>query len=126
MESASKQYSAKLLISEYTHAKLKGTYRMREVDHVIVKGKTEPVGVWEVLDFHTPETFPNLMDAVNYFREGIAQYREGNWDKAIKSFKEALAAHPENKLSQTYIERCEQMKANPPKDWTGVWVMTLK
>ncbi|MDA1133189.1 MAG: GAF domain-containing protein, partial [Proteobacteria bacterium] len=111
LESACKQYSAQLLISEYTHAKLKGTYRMREVDHVIVKGKTEPVGVWEVLDFHTPETFPNLMDVVNYFREGIAQYRSGNWDKAIKSFKDALAAHPADKLSQTYIERCETLKA---------------
>ncbi len=126
LESACKQYHAKLLISEYTKAKLKGTYRMREVDHVVVKGKTEPVGVWEVLDFYAPEKFPNLMDVVNFFREGISLYRQGNWDKAVRLFGEALKANPNDHLSQTYIERCDYLKAHPPKDWTGVWVMKEK
>ncbi len=126
LESACKQYHAKLLISEYTKAKLKGTYRMREVDHVVVKGKTEPVGVWEVLDFYGPTQFPNLMDVVNYFREGIALYRVGNWDKAIKNFGDALKANPNDHLSQTYIERCEYLKSHPPADWKGVWVMKEK
>src|ERR1019366_3050876 len=40
LESASKQYGAKILISEMTHRRLKGTYRMREADLVVVKGKT--------------------------------------------------------------------------------------
>ncbi len=126
LESACKQYHAKLLISEYTKAKLKGTYRMREVDHVVVKGKTEPVGVWEVLDFYGPTQFPNLMDVVNYFREGIALYRAGNFDKAIKNFNDALKANPKDHLSQTYIERCEYLKAHTPPDWKGVWIMKEK
>ena len=45
LESACKQYKAKTLISGHTQAKLHGTYRMRQVDRVIVKGKTEPVGI---------------------------------------------------------------------------------
>ncbi len=126
LESACKQYHAKLLISEYTKAKLRGTYRMREVDHVVVKGKTEPVGVWEVLDFYSPTQFPNLMDVVNYFRDGIAQYREGNWDKAVIRFNEALKANPSDHLSQTYIERVEYLRAHPPADWKGVWIMKEK
>jgi adenylate cyclase len=126
LESACKQYHAKLLISEYTKAKLKGTYRMREVDHVVVKGKTEPVGVWEVLDFYAPEQFPNVMDVVNFFREGISLYRQGNWEKAVRLFGEALKANPNDHLSQTYIERCDYLKAHPPKDWVGVWVMKEK
>ena len=44
---------------------------MREIDLVVVKGKTQPVRVYEVLDYHTAETFPNLLDVVNYFNEGI-------------------------------------------------------
>ena len=31
-----------------------------------------------------------------------------------------------DKLSQIYIDRCEHLKANPPEDWKGVWVMTSK
>jgi len=126
LESACKQYSAHLLISEYTKAALKGTYRIRDIDDVVVKGKTEPVGVFEVLDYHTDETFPNLMDNVNYFNEGRKHYRAGSWDKAISSFKECLKANPSDKLSDTYIERCQFLKKDKPKDWKGIWVMTSK
>ena len=127
LESACKQYSAHILISEYTIGKLKGTYRTRYIDDVVVKGKTQPVGVYEVLDYHTDETFPNLMENVNYFNEGRKHYREGNWDKAIKSFQEAIKANPNDKLANTYIEdRCKFLKKKPPKDWDGIWVMTSK
>ena len=127
LESACKQYSARILISEFTRAKLKGTYRMRDIDLVVVKGKTEPVGVVEVLDYHTDETYPNLMDNVNYFNEAVKQYRGANWDKAIINFEEAMKANPSDKLAQTYIDRCELLKAEPPDgEWDGVWVMTSK
>jgi adenylate cyclase len=127
LESACKQYSAHILISEYTVANLKGTYRTRYIDDVVVKGKTKPVGVYEVLDYHTEDTFPNLMDNVNYFNEGRRHYRDGNWDKAIKSFQEALKGNPNDKLANTYIEeRCKYLKKKNPKDWDGVWVMTSK
>ena len=126
LESACKQYSARLLISEFTKAKLKGTYKLRDIDMVVVKGKTEPVGVYEVLDYHTDETYPNLMDNVNYFNEGVKEYRAGNWDKGIGRFQEAIKANESDKLAQTYIERCEKLKKDPPKDWDGVWVMTSK
>lgn len=127
LESACKAYSARILISDHTYKLLRGTYRIRDVDMVVVKGKTEPVGVYEVLDYHTDETFPNLMDVVNYFNEGMKHYRLGSWDNAIDKFKEALSRNPSDKLSQTYVERCEHLKAEPPGDeWNGVWVMTSK
>ena len=126
LESACKTYSARILISDFTYSKLKGTYQIRYIDDVIVKGKTEPVGVREVLDYHNSSTFPNLMDTVNYFNEGRVSFKAGNWDKGIKSFKECLKANPEDNLSKTYIERCEIMKKENPKNWDGVWIMTSK
>jgi adenylate cyclase len=127
LESACKAYSARILISEHTYKLLRGTYRIRNVDMVVVKGKTQPVGVYEVLDYHTDETFPNLMDVVNYFNEGMKYYRCGSWDDAIDKFQEALSRNPYDKLSESYIERCEILKAEPPGDeWNGVWVMTSK
>ena len=126
LESACKQYSARILISDFTYQKLKGTYQVRYIDDVVVKGKTEPVGVREVLDYHTKDTFPNLMDTVNHFNEAREHYKVGNWDKATKSFKECLKANSEDKLSKTYIERCDILKKRNPKDWDGVWVMTSK
>lgn len=126
LESACKQYSARVLISERTHEQLRGVYRTREVDYVIVKGKTEPVAVFEVLDYHDEQTFPNLSDSVHAFRDGIAEYRRGDWDQAVRSFTGALEANPADTLASTYITRCEQLRADPPADWDGVWAMTSK
>lgn len=126
LESACKAYSAEILISEGTHRRLRGTYRMREIDRVIVKGKTEPVGVFEVLDFHTEASFPNMMDVFGYFAEALRRYRAGEFNAAITQFERALARHPMDRLSQTYIERCQHLIKFPPVAWAGVWVMTEK
>jgi adenylate cyclase len=126
LESACKQYGARILISDNTFRKLRGTYRIRDIDDVVVKGKTQPVGVYEVLDYHTDESFPNMMDVVNHFREGRKHYRAGNWDNAIRAFQECLKANEHDKLSTVYVGRCELMKATPPSDWDGVWRLTSK
>ncbi|HME85603.1 MAG TPA: adenylate/guanylate cyclase domain-containing protein, partial [Roseiarcus sp.] len=127
LESACKAYSAQILISENTFGRLRGTYRIRGIDRVLVKGKTEPVSVYEVLDHHTEESFPNLMDVVSYFNEGIRNYRSARFPDAVAQFEKALQRHPRDKLSATYIERCQYLTANPPgEDWNGVWVMTQK
>ncbi len=126
LESATKQYGAKLLISEFTKARLKGTYRMREVDKVIVKGKTQPVAVFEVVDFHTDATFPNMMDVLSTFGFGVQSYRHGQFDEAEKAFRESLRLHPNDFCAKMYIERCEYLKANPPPDWDGVWRLKSK
>jgi len=127
LESACKQYFANILISDNTYRKLKGTYRIREIDRVVVKGKTKPVVVYEVLDYHNDETFPNVMSAVDHFNYGVKLYREGKWDKSIEAFKETLNLNREDNLSKMYIERCTNLKENPPgDDWDGVWRMSTK
>ena len=126
LESACKQYNARILISDFTFKKLKGTYRIRNIDDVVVKGKTEPIGVYEVLDYHNDETFPNLMDVVNHFNEGRRKYKSGDFKNAINSFNECLKGNKNDILSKTYIERCNQLLIDNPKDWDGVWVMKSK
>ena len=127
LESACKTYSAQILISENTYRSLKGTYRIRDIDKVIVKGKTEPVGIYEVLDYHTEETFPHLMEVVNQFNNGVQHYRKREWPEAIDAFNEALARNPNDRLSQTYIDRCKVLeKEKLGNDWNGVWVMKTK
>ncbi len=127
LESATKQYGAKLLISEFTKARLKTTYRMRDVDKVIVKGKTQPVGVFEVLDFHTEQSFPHMMDVLGHFAYGVEYYRKGNFTEAVNAFGMALSLHPNDQCSKMYIERCNYLIEHPPgPDWHGVWVMKSK
>lgn len=127
LESACKQYGAKLLISEMTLKQVKSTYRTREIDRVVVKGKTQPVAVYEVLDFHTDQSFPNQIEVVGAFRNGVTYYRDRRFKDAIAQFESALAKHGGDKASKMYLERCAYFIDNPPPgDWNGAWVATEK
>jgi adenylate cyclase len=127
LESACKEYGAQILISEFTYAKLKDTYRNRELDRVIVKGKTEPVGIYEILDYHDSESLPHLTEVVALFRDALSKYRQREWQAAMRLFKEILNLHPKDKPSQLYLERCYKLEQTPPPDdWNGVWIMEKK
>ena len=127
LESACKQYGVRIIISEYTFNGLKATYRTREIDKVIVKGKTKPVSIYEVLDYHNENTFPNMIEVLGNFNSGVEYYKNARWDDAKKLFKEGLKGNPDDKCSKMYLERCDYMKKNPPKgEWDGVWVMKTK
>jgi len=69
---------------------------------VFTSGKTKPVRIMEVLDYHTKTSFPNLMEVVSYFKEGRHYYRQGDFSRAIKLFGNALKLHPADRLSQTF------------------------
>ena len=127
LESACKQYGAHILVSEYTYRKLRGTYRAREIDLVVVKGKTQPVGVYEILDYHTEETYPQLTDAMGHFRDALGKYRARAIVDARLLFEKVLAINPHDKTAGLYVQRCEHLIATPPpEDWCGVWVMEDK
>jgi adenylate cyclase len=127
LESACKHYGARILLSELTVAKLKGVYRLREIDKVIVKGKTKPVGVFECLDYHDADSFPNLMETLGAFNEGLACYREGSFERAGDWFDQALKANPGDRLAAMYREQCASFaKSPPPSDWDGISVLAQK
>ncbi|OGK13618.1 MAG: guanylate cyclase [Candidatus Riflebacteria bacterium GWC2_50_8] len=127
LESACKQYGTKILISEFTMRKVKGTYRQREIDLVVVKGKTQPVAIYEIMAYHNRESFPGLGEVLGMFKDGLAAYRARKWDAATRLFTDCLAINPNDKPSKIYIERAEFLKRNPPpEDWAGVWVMESK
>ncbi len=127
LESACKMYGAKLLISEFTFRKLKGTYRTREIDLAVVKGKTKPVAVVEVLDFHDDQSFPHIVEVLGLFKNGLSAYRSRRWDDATRLFREALELNPKDKPSHLHIERAQYLKENPPpEDWDGAWVLESK
>jgi adenylate cyclase len=127
LESACKQYGAHILISEFTYRALRGTYRMRELDTVVVQGKTRPVSIYEVLDYHTEDSYPRLIDAMGLFRDGIINYRQRKWQAARALFQEVLALNGADKAAALYVERCERLAAEPPPDhWDGTYVMQSK
>ena len=127
LEGANKPYGTQILISEFTRRALQGEYLSREVDLVRVKGKTEPVAVFEVMDHLTDAIFPNLSEVVGHYAEGRAAYREWDWNRAMDRFGRALAASPGDSVSKLYVDRCRYFQEHPPDSgWDGVWEMKTK
>jgi len=127
LEGANKYYGTSILTTEATVAHLKHSYLTRDVDLIRVKGKEKPVAICEILDHHSDETFPRMHDVLHLFGEGLAHYRDRNWQRAAHSFGEAVAICPADELSRRYLDRCEQFLRQPPAaDWDGVFTMTSK
>jgi adenylate cyclase len=49
LESLNKEYGTRIIISAATRTRLTGRYELRPLGQVVVKGKTEPVEIFEVV-----------------------------------------------------------------------------
>ena len=125
LEGATKQYGAKVLLSEMTVRDLKGPSTLREVDLIRVRGKDRPVAVYESLGYRTDE--PGLPALLELHAAGLAAYRGREWAAAIRAFDAALELYPTDGPANVYRGRCEFLrKKPPPRDWDGVWILTEK
>jgi adenylate cyclase len=127
LEGANKPYGTYLMISEFTVAAL-GPHQfvLRELDFLAVKGKEQPVRVYEVMEEKGLVSAANLR-AVDHYLEGLQRYRERDFQGAIAAFEEALRENPADSPSVMYIDRCRHFLDHPPEEgWDGVWRMHEK
>ena len=125
LEGATKQYGAKIMLSEMTVRDLKRPATLREVDLIRVKGKDRPVAVYESLGYRAHE--PALKALLELFGQGLTAYRSRDWAAASRAFEGALELYPNDRLSAVYRERCALLAAAPPEEgWDGVWNLTEK
>ena len=121
LQNANKFYGTSVLICQPTAARLKRAVKIRELDLIRVRGIKTPVSIFEVLDYHTPSSFPHLDVVLPAFKEGLAHYHKQSWGRAAAFFSEALSAFPGDRPSRIYLERCETYLADPPPaSWDGV------
>jgi len=125
LESLCKGYGAKIIISQYIKDALKEKYIIRDLDLVRVKGKTEPIAIYEV---HINKLKNIIDDELDKFHEALYHYRDGNFEEALQKFKrlETKENITNIKAVQLYINRCEEYIKNPPKDFDGVYTYTTK
>ena len=126
LEGLNKEYGTTLIVSEATLRAAGEGFHSRFLDLVAVKGKSEPVQIFEVMTVdcalgdHTNE-------ALRAYQAGIEAYRERDWLLAAARFQEALRWAPGDGPSRLYLERCRRLiEEPPPADWDGVFVMTHK
>ena len=127
LESATKMYDTPILISSFTKNALKGDFLLREVDLIIVKGKNEPVAVYEVIDALDLEQRELRQAHLLTYQNALQMYREQQWQLSKDIFLQLQQYNPKDKAVGIYIERINYFIDNPPDaDWDGVWVMKGK
>ncbi|MCT7567644.1 CHASE2 domain-containing protein [Aliarcobacter butzleri] len=126
VESLCKYYDSKLNISNFTKDKLQEKYIFRFLDLVKVKGKNEPVEIWQVLG--SGEAKESLKEELALYHKAIEFYKNSDFINALEIF-ESLENN-ENKTNKNiykiYITRCKEFIKTPPKNFDGVYEHTTK
>ena len=126
LEGATKVYNTPILISDRTKRFLTDEFSLRELDRLRVKGKDEPVAIYEVLDVMPVEKQTIIQENIDTYLQGLQLYREQNWEESIQAFT-AFQQVVNDYVSELYIQRCQYFLANPPpKEWDGIWTMQTK
>lgn len=130
LESANKAYGSKSIITETVYKKLRDSFICRELDFITVKGKTEPVRIYEILQEKNRavknEMAEKLIEIKSLFEHGLEFYRAQNWQESEKCFSDCAIKY--NDLpSVVFLDRINHFKTNPPPtDWDGVFKMAVK
>lgn len=129
-ESGAKAFGVYTMITEATKTeaeKYGDDCVFRYLDKIIVKGRTQPVKMFEVADLRS-EASQQLFDCIGLYEQGMEAYLTQNWDEAAKLFSKSLEleVHDVNP-SKMLLDRAKELKKNPPGDlWDGVFVMKSK
>lgn len=125
-ESLCKEYGAELLVTQNTVADLGDAFHVRLLDQVAVKGKKEPIRIYEVLGLAGEVPDERLVYA-RRFETALDHYFARRFDEALRDGEALLAERPEDAAAKHLAERCRIYKETPPPpEWNGTWVMTKK
>ncbi len=127
LEGANKQYGTRIIISEHTYRRVEAEVVVRELDMLIVSGKTQPIRVYELIGMQSDTIPPERREFLACYAEGLRLYREREWAGAVGAFQRALKINPVDPPTKLYLERiCVYEQTPPPADWNGAFVLTSK
>jgi adenylate cyclase len=132
LEGLNKDYGTHILVNETTRVAAKDDdFVFRELDLIRVKGKLQPVTIYELIgrsDHSTVYGTPDeVRERLELFRQARVLYCQRQWANAQKAFQTILDRWPDDGPSRTYWKRCQDyLFDEPPSGWDGVFTMTHK
>ncbi|MEM6885923.1 MAG: adenylate/guanylate cyclase domain-containing protein, partial [Verrucomicrobiota bacterium] len=123
LEPANKEYGSRIIIGEKTYAALpEGEFATRLLDKIVVKGKTEPIDIYELI-YPVSQSGPWVKD----YEAGLHAMWSRKWDEAEACFQSSLAAHSRDLACKSMLRRLEDLRADPPTEgWNGAYIRTSK
>lgn len=126
IEHANRFYGTRILICGTTAREVGDAVLCREVDEIVVKGKSETSRIYELLGMRE-EGLTDLMELSRLSAAALSAYRARAWDESERIFRECLACKPGDRVAEVFLERIETFRRVPPSsDWSGAWVFDTK
>ena len=127
LEGLNKDYGTHILVNESTYNTAKNSgFVFRELDLIRVKGKLQPVTIYELIGRAT-ETSAETQEILSRFAAARAHYQVRKWQDAQNAFQSILERWPTDGPSRTYWKRCQEyLFDEPPLNWDGVFTMDHK
>ena len=120
LEAMNSLYGSKIIVSEATYAQVNGQFCLRPLDLVMIKGRWEPLQIYELLAEKETATETDKVLCQD-FSQGVAAYRSREWETAVSIFKSLAMQYPADSATQIYLGRCLTLQANPPgADWEPI------
>jgi len=126
LEGITKQYGVAMIISETTQQVIAEDYICRELDRVRVKGKDQPVAIFEPVGLKQ-DVDSQTLEEIALYEQALASYRQQQWQSAENILSQLQQQSPKRLLYQIYAERVAYFQKNPPaENWDGVYTFTTK
>lgn len=126
LEGASKAYGTRILINEAAQNLAADAIETREIDSVLVVGKSEPERIFELLG-RKGEITADMRELRDTYAAALGHYRVQEWEAAAGGFRNCLAINPDDGPSKTFLARVAHFRDQPPSDdWAGVWSLLTK
>jgi adenylate cyclase len=127
LEGLNKVYGTEILIGENTAQLVDGAFQLRELDQVRVKGRKQPVHIYELLANAEDGLPKKLEQALEFYATGLRAYRQQRWEDALTQFQQVRVLWPDDQASRIMAERCRLYEETPPGEgWDGVFKMLTK
>ncbi|MUG99294.1 GAF domain-containing protein [Scytonema sp. UIC 10036] len=129
LESVSKQYGCDIIISDNTYEPCKEQVWARELDYIRVKGRNEPVAIYELVGLRSDSICSHQLQAIEHYHQGRRYYINRDFERARKEFAKVLKIDSKDTAAMLHIQRCQHWLQNPPSDknWDdGVWTFKEK
>ncbi len=128
LETASKQYGCDILISENTYRACFDQIWARELDKVIVKGKTKPVSIYELVGLKSEPISEYKARIIEHYYKGRQYYIQRQFALAMGEFGTILEKYDKHdQASVLHLNRCQRFLQEPPNDdWDGGWKLLEK
>jgi adenylate cyclase len=125
LEGITKEYGVGLVVGEAT--KLAASeFAYRELDRVRVKGKNEPVPIFEPVGLDK-DIDNNTRAELDLWHDALSLVRAQQWDEAERLLRKLHESYPERKLYGLYLERIAYYREEPPGEgWDGVTTFKTK